>query len=66
MSAFKDRVKAITSDNGLEFSDHEKIARTLEADIYFSHSYAFWERGINENTNSLYGIILQRVLILMR
>jgi len=53
MSAFKDRVKTITFDNGLEFSDHEKIASALEADIYFAHPYASWERGINENTNGL-------------
>ncbi len=53
MSAFKDRVKTITFDNGLEFSDHEKIASALQADIYFAHPYASWERGINENTSSL-------------
>lgn len=53
MSALKDRVKTITFDNGLEFSAHERIARALDADIYFAHPYASWERGINENTNGL-------------
>lgn len=53
MNPFKDRVKTITFDNGLEFSGHEKIASALEADIYFAHPYASWERGINENTNGL-------------
>lgn len=49
----KDKVKTITVDNGLEFASHERIAEGLEADIYFAHPYASWERGINENTNGL-------------
>lgn len=53
MSALKDRIKTITFDNGLEFSDHERIASALEMDIYFAHPYASWERGTNENTNGL-------------
>lgn len=53
MLHLKDKVKTITLDNGLEFSGHETIARALEADIYFAHPYASWERGINENTNGL-------------
>jgi len=53
MEALKDRIKTITFDNGLEFSEHEKMAQALDADIYFAHPYASWERGINENTNGL-------------
>ncbi len=53
MKSIKSKVKTITFDNGLEFADHEKIAKGLEADIYFAHPYASWERGINENTNGL-------------
>ncbi|HET9130971.1 MAG TPA: IS30 family transposase [Terriglobia bacterium] len=43
----------ITYDNGREFTDHEGMARDLEARIYFAHPYASWERGLNENTNGL-------------
>ena len=53
MADLKEKVKTITFDNGLEFSAHESIAKELEADIYFAHPYASWERGANENTNGL-------------
>lgn len=53
MSDIKSQVLTITYDNGKEFADHEMMAKVLEADIYFAHPYASWERGINENTNGL-------------
>lgn len=53
MGHLKDKIKTITLDNGLEFAKHEEISKDLEADIYFAHPYASWERGINENTNGL-------------
>jgi IS30 family transposase len=36
-----------------QFSQHERFGEALGADLYFSHVYSSWERGINENTNSL-------------
>lgn len=48
-----DKVLTITFDNGLEFAQHEQIARQLDAKIYFAHPYCSWERGVNENTNGL-------------
>jgi len=48
-----DRVHTITSDNGKEFAEHVDIAKALQADFYFAHPYASWERGLNENTNGL-------------
>ncbi len=53
MGKLKAKVKTITFDNGLEFAEHEEIAKGLNADIYFAHPYASWERGTNENTNGL-------------
>lgn len=47
------RVHTITVDNGKEFCEHEQIAATLQARIYFAHPYSSWERGLNENTNGL-------------
>ena len=49
----KDRVHTLTSDNGMEFSRHEGIAEALEADYYFAHPYASWQRGLNGNSNGL-------------
>ena len=43
----------ITIDNGKEFAGHETIAEALETEIYFTHLYCSWERGLNENTNGL-------------
>ena len=47
------QVLTITFDNGKEFANHEKIAQQLQAEMYFAHPYASWERGTNENTNGL-------------
>lgn len=46
-------LETITSDNGKEFAAHQKISKKLLIDFYFSHPYASWERGTNENTNGL-------------
>ncbi len=47
------KVHTITSDNGKEFADHQRIAAELDARFFFAHPYASWERGLNENTNGL-------------
>ena len=52
LKPFKERVLTLTY-NGKEFAQHEQMAKALEADVYFAHPYASWERGINENTNGL-------------
>jgi len=53
LSPVRDQVYTLTSDNGEEFSDHENIACNLNADFYFAHPYASYERGSNENMNGL-------------
>ena len=53
LTPFKDRVHTVTKDNGLEFCDHVRVAKALEADMFFANPYASWERGLNENTNGL-------------
>lgn len=46
-------VHTLTTDNGKEFAQHERIAEKLGADFFFAHPYASWERGANENMNGL-------------
>src|SRR6185295_4806854 len=53
LKKFSDLVFTITGDNGSEFANHESISKELNADFYFAHPYASWERGLNENTNGL-------------
>jgi len=53
LQPFVNRVHTITSDNGKEFAEHVQIAEALQADFYFAHPYAAWERGTNENANGL-------------
>lgn len=48
-----EQLQSITFDNGKEFAEHQQIAKTLNAEIYFAHPYHSWERGTNENTNRL-------------
>jgi IS30 family transposase len=46
-------VITVTLDNGKEFSQHDVMSDTLNADVYFAKPYHSWERGLNENTNGL-------------
>lgn len=45
---------SLTYDNGVEFSDFERIEKRTGMTVYFAHPYHSWERGTNENTNGLY------------
>jgi len=46
-------VKSITSDNGAENSEHEKISAMLNAPFFFCHPYHSWEKGTVENGNGI-------------
>ena len=53
LAPLSEYVQTLTADNGKEFAQHEAIPKALNADFYFAHPYASWERGLNENTNGL-------------
>jgi IS30 family transposase len=46
-------IHTTTSDNGKEFSLHEKVSKALNCDFFFAKPYHSWERGLNEHTNGL-------------
>ena len=57
--AFGQIFKTITVDNGSEFSDAVGIARSalapegVRTQVFFCHAYCSWERGSNENQNTM-------------
>jgi IS30 family transposase len=53
MRPHKNECLTLTFDNGKEFAEHVRIAKTLKAKVYFARPYHSWERGLNENTNGL-------------
>ena len=53
LAPFRRYLHTITSDNGLEFAQHQSISKKLWCDYYFCDPYSSWQRGINENINGL-------------
>lgn len=53
LTPFSEFVHTLTTDNGKEFAQHERIAESLKSDHFFAHPYCSWERGANENMNGL-------------
>ena len=53
LKEWKPFLYTITSDNGKEFSEHQKIAKELDIDFFFAEPYSSWQRGSNENYNRL-------------
>ena len=53
LKPISEKVKTITFDNGLEFSQHAKIDKALKSKSYFADPFSSWQRGSNENLNGL-------------
>ena len=47
------QMHTITTDNGPEFAAHEWLTKHLGVPVYFTDSYASWQKGAVENTNKL-------------
>ncbi len=43
----------MTLDNGKEFAAHAKITEKLGTKVFFADPYSSWQRGLNEQVNSL-------------
>ena len=50
---YKDYVLTITTDNGIEFRNHRRIAKRLDTTVYFTDPYCSWQKGAIENMNKL-------------
>jgi IS30 family transposase len=53
LTGYMNHVHSITSDNRTEFADHQKIAKQLKTQFFFTHPYSAWQKGLIENTNKL-------------
>jgi IS30 family transposase len=47
------RFQTVTTDNGTEFHDYQRVEGRTGAKFYFARPYHSWERGSNENANGL-------------
>ena len=50
---FRETFRSITTDNGPEFLEYEKLQAVVKCPVYYCHSYAAWEKGSNENHNRM-------------
>lgn len=56
---YRETLKTITTDNGCEFAAHLEITKALsmkgkeKVTVYFTDSYASWQKGAIENANKL-------------
>ncbi len=47
-------VKTITTDNGVEFMEHQKICKSLDCVVYFADPYCSGQKGGVENINKIF------------
>ena len=54
---FPERFKSLTTDNGSEFMEYEKLCRSIYGgsrfQVWYCHSYSAWEKGSVENHNRM-------------
>ena len=54
---FREQFRSITTDNGPEFLEYDKLVESIHGgkrfNVYYCHSYSAWEKGTNENHNRM-------------
>jgi IS30 family transposase len=45
------KVKSLTLDNDIAFQNWKELEKQLKCNIYFTHPYCSWEKGLVENMN---------------
>lgn len=53
LAPYREKVFTITSDNGKEPTEHQRISKQLAAKVYFTHPYHSSEQRLSENTDGL-------------
>ena len=58
MPDFESKFRSITTDNGSEFMEYQKLKKSIKHkgdrfQLYYCHSFAAWEKGTNENHNRI-------------
>jgi len=53
LKPISEKIKTITFDNGLAFSQHAKIDKAHKSKSYFADPFLSWQRGSNENLDGL-------------
>lgn len=58
MPGFRQKFRSITTDNGSEFMEYDKLIKSARSkkqrfDIYYCHSYSSWEKGTVEVHNRM-------------
>ena len=53
LSDIKGQVHTLTMANGNEFAQYERVAKPLQAKVYYAHPYCACERDANENIKRL-------------
>lgn len=54
---FREKFRSITTDNGSEFLEYDKLCSSIHGgqrfQVWYCHSFASWEKGSNENHNRM-------------
>ena len=53
LKSYRNLVRTITFDNGLEFAHHAQSSEALGAKVYFADPYSSGQRGTHEKWNGL-------------
>ena len=53
LMSIKEKLKTITTDNGMAFSAYEVISKALGVEVFFTDPYSSWQKGAIENANGL-------------
>ena len=54
---FRQKFRSITTDNGSEFLEYDKLCQSIHGgqrfQVWYCHSYSAWEKGSVENNNRM-------------